>query len=70
MYFKAEDGLRSDGWYIFVKQRAESYAIPVEADGGTLLLDEFLKRRLFDAELAIRMAGATDELFCWPPQEG
>ena len=32
--FKAEGALQSDGWYIFTKHRSESYAVPVEADGG------------------------------------
>jgi hypothetical protein len=67
--FKAEGGLQSDGWYIFTRHRPESYAVPVEADGGEALLDELLKRKLFDAELAIRAASAIDELFCWPPVE-
>jgi hypothetical protein len=65
--FKAEDGLLSDGWYFFTRHRPESYAVPVEADGGEALLDELLKRKLFDAELAIRAASAIDEVFCWPP---
>ena len=67
--FKAEGGLQSDGWYVFTRNRPESYAVPVEADGGGALLDEFLNRKLFDAELAIRAASAIDELFCWPPAE-
>ena len=67
--FKAEDGLASDGWYLFTKHRPESYAVPVEADGGDVLLDELLKRKLFDADLAIRAAMASDEVFCWPPVE-
>jgi hypothetical protein len=67
--FKAEGGLLSDGWYFFTRHRPESYAVPVEADGGDVLLDELLKRKLFDAELAIRAACAIDEVFCWPPVE-
>jgi hypothetical protein len=67
--YKAEDLGLSDGWYIFTRQRSESYAVPVEADGGEKLLDEFLKRKLFDAELAIRAASVIDELFCWPSVE-
>jgi len=67
--FKAEDFLQSDGWCVFTKHRPESYAVPVEADGGEALLGEFLTRKLFDAELAIRAASASDGLFCWPPAE-
>ncbi|HJT77530.1 MAG TPA: hypothetical protein VJ739_10055 [Gemmataceae bacterium] len=68
--FKAEDGLLSDGWYLFTKHRPESYAIPVRADGGEALLDALLKRGLFDAQLATRAASALSELFCWPPLDG
>lgn len=67
--FKAEDGLQSDGWYFFTKHRPESYAVPVGADGGEALLDELLKRKLFDAKLAIQAAYANGEVFCWPPIE-
>ena len=65
-----ERGLESDGWYIFTKHRPESYAVPVEADGGGALLGEFMNRNLFSAELAIRAASALDEMFCWPPAGG
>ncbi|CAK0751898.1 conserved hypothetical protein [Gammaproteobacteria bacterium] len=65
--FSAEDVLSSDAWYIFTRSRPESYAVPVEADGGDALLDEFLMRKLFNAELAIRAASAVDEVLCWPP---
>ncbi len=67
--FKSEGGLQSDGWYIFTKGRPESYPVPVEADGGDALLDALLKRKLFDAKLAIRAASAFNEVFCWPPLE-
>ncbi len=67
--YKVEDGFVSNGWYIFTKDRPESYAVPVESEGGDALLDEFLKRKLFDAQLAIRAAMAFNEVFCWPPLE-
>jgi hypothetical protein len=35
--------------------------------GAWRFLDELLKRKLFDAELAIRAACAIDEVFCWLP---
>jgi hypothetical protein len=65
--FKAEDLFVSDGIYLFVRQRPESYAIPTEALGGAELWGAIVHRGLFDAGLAIRAATATNELFCWPP---
>lgn len=66
--FKVEDPFEScSGWYLFTSHRPESYAIPVEADGGELMLDELFKHKLFDAELAIQAAMALDGVFCWPP---
>jgi hypothetical protein len=59
----------SSGWYFFTKQRPESYAVPVEADGGEKVLDELLKRKLFEAKLAIEAAMALEGVFCWPPEE-
>ena len=68
--FKAEDFLVSDGIYVFIKQRPESFAIPSEADGSDLLIGELLKRKLFDAELMIQAASAKSGVFCWPPEAG
>ena len=65
--FKAEGPFQSDAWYLFTAHRPESYAVPVEADGGDALLSELLERGLFDADLAIRAASAIDGVFCWPP---
>jgi len=67
--YQVEDVLMSDGWYLFTKSRPESYAVPVEADGGELLLGALMERQLFDPELAIRMATALQGVFCWPPPE-
>jgi hypothetical protein len=67
--YKVEAGFVSSGWYIFTKDRPESYPVPVEADGGDALLDELLKRKLFDANLAIRASMAFNEVFCWPELE-
>jgi len=64
--FEAGDFLEPDSLYVFVRQRPESYAIPLEAEGGQALLDELIRRRLFPAELAIRAATATEGLLCWP----
>jgi hypothetical protein len=65
--YKVEGFAMSDGWYIFTKQRPESYVVPVEADGGEKILDELLKRKLFDAALACEAAMAIEGTFCWPP---
>jgi hypothetical protein len=65
--FEAGDWFESDSVYIFTDERPESYVVPVEADGGQALWFEILDRKLFDAEMAIEAASATNELFCWPP---
>ncbi|MCC6190870.1 MAG: hypothetical protein IT318_17750, partial [Anaerolineales bacterium] len=49
--------------------RPESYAIPMQAGGGPELLQALIERGLFDAELAIQAAAASQGLFCWPPPE-
>jgi len=67
--FKAEDLFVSDGIYVFTAERPESYAIPTEARGGAELWGEILRRKLFDAELAIEAAGSEGGLYCWPPDE-
>jgi hypothetical protein len=67
--YQAHDYLMSDELYIFVKQRKESYLIPVEADGGMDLWNELIHRKLFDADLAIKIAMAHEGLFIWPPEE-
>ena len=66
--FKAEDYSVSDGIYIFTTTRAESYMIPTEAAGGNEFWSEILRRKLFDAELAIEAASSTGGLYCWPPE--
>ncbi len=65
--FQAEDFLVSDGIYVFTHGRDNSYAILAEAVGGSELWGEILRRGLFDAELAIEAASATEGLFVWPP---
>lgn len=65
--FKAGDWFESDEIYIFTDERPESYVIPTEADGGQTLWGEILARKLFEAELAITAATATNKLFCSPP---
>jgi hypothetical protein len=68
--FKAEDLFTSDGIYVFTSQRPESYVIPTEARGGQELWFEILRRKLFDAELAIKAATSAGGLYCWPAEGG
>ena len=64
---KTGDFLESDELYVFVRSRPESYVIPTEAGGGLDLLNELIRRGLFDAQLAIDAALSTEsELHCWP----
>lgn len=65
--FAAEDYLLSDGIYVFTSQRPESYAIPTEADGGSEVWAEILRRGLFDPKLAIDALCSPGGLFVWPP---
>ena len=67
--FEAGDWFESDTLYIFTDERPESYAIPIEADGGQALWVELLRRNLFDAGMAVAAAAATNELFCFPPPD-
>lgn len=59
---KAEDHTCSDGLYIFTSLRPESWVVPTETKGGLDFLDELIKREVFDAELAIQAASATEGL--------
>ena len=57
----------SDGLYIFVRERPESYVVPVECCvGGAELLNQLIYRGLFAAEVAIEAASATQGIYCWP----
>ncbi len=67
--FFAADLYGSDEIYIFIDERPESYIIPIEADGGQEFFQELISRRLFDAEMAIQSAKATNEMFCYPSVE-
>ena len=67
--FEANDLYESDCIYIFIKDRKESFAIPTESNGGSDLWNEIIRRKLFDAELAIEAASSTGGLYTWPPIE-
>lgn len=69
--FKDEGPWASDGIYVFISLRPESYVIPTEASGGTEFLNELITPNFFPAEVAIKAAGSTDGgYYCWPPIEG
>jgi hypothetical protein len=65
----AVDFFNSDEIYIFTSERPESYVIPTEASGGLEAWNEIIRRGLFDAELAIKMASKSGKIACWPPPE-
>jgi hypothetical protein len=67
--FKAGDLYDPDEIYIFTNERPESYLIPSEAGGGDALWNELIRRKLFNAELAIKAASGINELFCYPALE-
>jgi hypothetical protein len=67
--FKAGGWDSSDELYLFTDERPESYLIPMIAVGADAVWDEIIRRGLFDAEVAIEAASATDKLFCWPSAE-
>ncbi len=65
--YEPGDWLQSDTLYVFVAGRPESYVIPTEADGGLAFWQALIEQGLFDAALAVEVAGATEGVFCWPP---
>ena len=67
--FNAGDLYNPDEIYIFTDERPESYVIPTEASGGHDLWNEIVRRKLFDAEVAIEAMAAINKLFCCPPIE-
>lgn len=68
--FEAGEYLSPDTVYVFVSGREASYRFPTEAKGGVELWGEMVRRELFDAELAIRVATMGEGIACWPPVEG
>ena len=65
--YQTGDLYSSDELYIFIIDRKESYLIPMDADGVLELWGEIIDRSLFDAELAIKMATASEQgISCWP----
>jgi hypothetical protein len=66
--YQVEGRYISDGIYVFTNQRAESYAIPIEADGGPEFWAKLIKLGYFNSELAVKINGATEGIFEWPPE--
>jgi hypothetical protein len=66
--FEADGPLVSDSLYLFTSLRPESWVVPVEAVGGTVLLQELIRRRMFDPALAISAMTALHGMFCWPDE--
>jgi hypothetical protein len=67
--FNAGDLDNPDVIYVFTDERPESYPIPSEADIEGALWNEMLRRKLFDAEIAIEAMSSTNKLFCCPAIE-
>jgi hypothetical protein len=63
---EVEDFISTEALYIFTRERPESYAVPMQADGGPELLQALIEHGLFDAQMAIEAASAEAGLFCWP----
>ncbi|MHA2006211.1 MAG: hypothetical protein ACXABO_16505 [Promethearchaeota archaeon] len=65
--FQTGDLYTPDEIYVFVKDRKESYLIPMETNGGLELWGEIIDRGLFDTELAIKVTTESEtSLNCWP----
>lgn len=67
--FEATDFLESDGIYVYTSRGSEGHAIPTEAEGGSELWDEIIRRGLFDIDLAIEAMKSPGGLFVWPADE-
>lgn len=64
--FMAGDGLTSDDLYVITSKREESYLIPTDADGGSALTGELIRRGLLPAEMLLEAMKTGGRLFCWP----
>ncbi|MEW6351219.1 MAG: hypothetical protein AB1646_19350 [Thermodesulfobacteriota bacterium] len=63
---KIEPAGVSDGIYLFTRQRSESYAIPMEAEGGTELWTEVIRLGLYPPDLAIQAFSSAEGFFEGP----
>lgn len=57
----------SDSLHVFTATRPESYQMPMMAESVRVLLGELIRRKLFDAQLAID-ASIGEGVYCWPPE--
>ncbi|MEO6061844.1 MAG: hypothetical protein ABIQ99_07905 [Thermoflexales bacterium] len=60
--------LTSDDLYVFTSRREESYLIPTDADGGSALVGELIRRGLFPPDLMLEAVQTEGTLFCWPSE--
>lgn len=68
--YEVEEWPVSDGIYLFVGYRPQSYVIPIDGAGGAEFWEEIIHRGLFDANLALEASScATPRLFTWPPDK-
>ncbi|MCY3415012.1 MAG: hypothetical protein INQ03_25400 [Candidatus Heimdallarchaeota archaeon] len=67
--FKPGDLFDQDELLIFVKNRENSYLIPMEASGALELWTTIIDKGYFDPEIAIQAAKADEGIFCWPEFE-
>lgn len=66
--YEPGDLFESDTIYVFTNERAESYMMPTEAEGGAALWGEIVRRGLFPAAQAIKVLYIPG-VSCWPPLE-
>lgn len=64
--FRAGGFLEPDEYYVFVASRAQSFVIPMGADGAAAFADELYRRGLFPADIAIEAMMNEGQLTCWP----
>lgn len=58
----------SNGLYVWVAGRPNSYAIPLDGEGGWELTQEMTRRGKLPPDLTIRAMGSVSGVFCWPPE--
>ncbi len=56
----------SDGIYLYVNYREESFVVPVEASGGEAFVEELISRDYFASEAFVAALSSPYGMFCWP----
>jgi hypothetical protein len=64
--FCAGGFLEQDEVFIFTNQKPESYQIPMEATGASVLMGELARRGLFSSTLLLEAMQNSGELYCHP----